>query len=100
MDNLQTYLYELSNLYLRTVKQYVHALGNIELYDRRPKYFRVNLPKHSQMANQSTRFVGVRWSSWADSYVATVAIGRSKRKNEYSSTKTKTDNVDDETFSD
>ena len=56
--------------------------------------------QNSQMANQSTRFVGVRWSSWAYSYVATVAIGRSKRKNEYSSTNTKTDNVDDETFSD
>ena len=25
MDNLRTYFYELSNLYLRTAKQYVHA---------------------------------------------------------------------------
>ena len=71
--------------------------SKIELYDPAAGIFP---GQHTPMANQSTRFVGVRWSSRADSYVATVAIGRSKRKNEYSSTKTKTDNVVDETFSD
>ena len=71
--------------------------SKIELYDPAAGIFP---GKPTPMANQSTRFVGVRWSSWAYSYVATVAIGRSKRKNEYSSTNTKTDNVDDETFSD
>ena len=76
MDNLRTYLYELSNLYLRTAKQYVHAFVIL------PGGRYISGSTYQNIANGQSEhsFRGSSLVKPADSYVATVAIGRSKRK--------------------